>query len=214
MVYCVLCQRKPHQLRVSPGSSKLQTLCLLSPLQHRHVLPVALSSHSLNSPIQRDDPSLVLDCETQQIGIGHLAMADQPFLKRLHGFRQSDVHRPEAMTGTFHDGLEQLDGLNNTYWLLMELAIGNYPDETRLRQRAGGPRLAARLAPPPISPVMSYMPFVGRRNQNVDVQQGRAHHSSSSSLTRSIVSGSFGFGRSNIGNPSTYLIRVRELVAR
>ena len=124
------------------------------------MLAIALSRQDLNPPIQRDKASFVLDCETQQIGIGHLAMADQPFLKRLHGFRQSDVHRPEAMTGTLHDGLEQFEGLNNTHWLLMELAIGNNPDETRLRQRARSPRLAARLPPPCIRPVVIYMPLV------------------------------------------------------
>src|SRR5208283_5510519 len=100
---------------------------------------MAFSHQDLNPPIQRDEASLVPYREAEQIGIRHLVMTEEPFLKRLHCLRQSNLHRPEAMAWTLGDGRKQLQSLRDIYRVLVEPAIGDNPDEPRLRQRSRRP---------------------------------------------------------------------------
>ncbi len=133
----------------------------------------AANRRQRHSSIQSDQASTLFDRQRQQIGIGHLAVTQQPISRQTIRLQQVDGIWPEGMSGMLHGLRQSLGNLRSGYGVRVG-GVGENTNTTVLSQRTRGSALI-NVGNEPVrgQPVME-MTGVEQRDQDIHIQQ-RSH---------------------------------------
>src|ERR1035441_8188072 len=113
------------------GRSERRSACPeLRLFQEQDVIAEFASGQSSDSAIQGHQFSLLLHRHPQQMGVGHLLVAEKSFGERLHRIEKTDVHRPETVARQFANDAKHLQRLADIERRVGELRVGHYSYET------------------------------------------------------------------------------------
>lgn len=128
----------------------------------------------------------MLDGQTQQVGIGNLAMSDQILAGYAH-VEKRDIVGPECVVFPGHDLPEKSHRFIGRHGFGNDLWIGRNADKCALCQRTGCPATAGIPGEPCMREPVVKMRWPSQGDQHIHVQETCAHASSSSFRTSSKV---------------------------
>lgn len=172
------------------------------PEEDDRVVRVGSAWDEIEKPaIEGCQPATVAERDGEEMGVGHLAVADDPLPEDEVGSREVDVVGVETMFRQGRDPLENIESSSRGDRPWNGPCVRRDSDEYRLGCRARCPAGLASLLEPRGSRFVVYVIRPRQRHQDVDVEEGLFQASSSASRTISEVIGGASAGTSNTGKP-------------
>ena len=154
--------------------------------------------------IEGRQPALVANRHCEDMGVGHLARANDPLPEDEVGGGEVGIVCKETMPGQSGDFREDLEGSAWGYRPWNDSRVRRDANESGLGDRARGPTRSSRLPEPRGSRFMVDVIRPRERHEDIDVEESPFQASSSASRTiPEVITGASG-GTSKTGKPPLF----------